>query len=1029
VTCLSESTIAGLLERCLSSDQRAAIEVHLDDCVSCRRIVVELTAVLAVSSTAAEAHTTHPARISDHGQALARGAVVGRFVIVGLIGTGGMGAVYTAYDPELDRNIALKLLHREAHARDNARAQILAEAQAMARISHPGVIAIYEVGTFRDRVFAAMELVDGSTLRAWLTEQRRGWREVVAVFVLAGEGLAAAHAAGIVHRDFKPENILLGRDGRVKVSDFGLSHVSPTVDGAVAGTPGYLPVEAVRGDGVDHRGDQFSFCVTLYEALHGCRPFSARTADDLVAAVRRGPRFDRRARGVPKRLNQIVRRGLALAPDDRYASMRELLGELRRTASARRAWLAAAAVTVAVVALVGGAAAILGNTGATARPSACAGVDAQLTGIWDGARRDTVRSAFLKIATPPGEAAFARVAAELEGYAAEWTAIRTEACEATEVRHAQPVALLDLRIACLDRARIQLRALVDALSVADADAVHRASVAASALPALDACSDSDALRAIVAPPLAAVTREQLPLPAAMSEPDAANATPNDVDDHTGPPDFRLPFGCGEAWQLTFRPRRGEVGAQVEFTLPDGQDAAGLAVLASAPGWVSGVSLERGEVDIDHGAGWLSRYQHMTDIRVAPDQYVGRGYVIGKLSNVDVRNALGGPGSAHLRYAQLYRPGAMDGRFVRDRGPATIYLQGDVFDATVPGAQRRTSTNSCAGGGVPGSVAQLDVPTSTRRSSRSRATMEILARRSDDHALFEHWYSNGWNGGPLPHTIVGRPAVAVFRGELHVIARQGDGALLDVHYSPFSGWQTAHLDGTVAGDPDAAMYGWNERLYVVARGRDGFLYRWWTANSSWSRAVRVSNTRVVGTPAVLSHYDALIVVARSDNGSLRTWETDRRRGWAEWQLPGATVDDPNLGVDPSTGRVNVFARGTDDRVYRWQAAPRARASAGWSEPELVDAAHVASGAPAVVIYHGALHLFARGANNVVGHWWKDATWHWEATQAVYSGNPDVFQFGDQLQIFGRGLDGKLHAIWYDPLDGVWNAENHDVPVGD
>ena len=155
--------------------------------------------------------------------------MVGRFVVLGLIGRGGMGTVYTAYDPELDRNIALKLLHPQARTVDHARARILAEAQAMARISHPGVVAIYEVGTSRDRVFAAMELVEGTTLRAWITEQRCSWREVVAVFLLAGEGLTAAHAAGIVHRDFKPENVLLGRDGRVKVSDFGLS--SPSTAG------------------------------------------------------------------------------------------------------------------------------------------------------------------------------------------------------------------------------------------------------------------------------------------------------------------------------------------------------------------------------------------------------------------------------------------------------------------------------------------------------------------------------------------------------------------------------------------------------------------------------------------------------------------------------------------------------------------------------------------------------------------------------------------------------------------------------
>jgi hypothetical protein len=295
-----------------------------------------------------------------------------------------------AYDPELDRYIALKLLHHQARTMDRARAQILAEAQAMARISHPGVVAIYEVGTFRDRVFAAMELVEGTTLRAWIGERPRGWREVVAVFLLAGEGLAAAHTAGVVHRDFKPENVLLGRDGRVKVSDFGLSSRSPAGDDTVAGTPGYLTVEALRGEGVDHRADQFAFCVALCEALHGHRPFSAQTADDLAAEVRRGPVFDRRTRGVPKRLDQIVHRGLALEPQDRYASMRELLDALGRAASRRSARRVAAAALVAAAVL--GAVAVLTvelarEHGPVVDSSACQrGPEAEMPSAWSPAR-------------------------------------------------------------------------------------------------------------------------------------------------------------------------------------------------------------------------------------------------------------------------------------------------------------------------------------------------------------------------------------------------------------------------------------------------------------------------------------------------------------------------------------------------------------------------------------------------------------------------------------------------------------------
>jgi hypothetical protein len=338
---------------------------------------------------------------------------------------------------------------------EHARARILAEAQAMARISHPGVVAIYEVGTSRDRVFAAMELVEGTTLRAWLTEQPRSWREVVAVFLLAGEGLAAAHAAGVVHRDFKPENVLLGRDGRVKVSDFGLSSLSPTGDGGVAGTPGYLSVEAVRGEGVDHRSDQFSFCVALYEALHGCRPFSARKPDDLVAEVRRGPAFDRRARGVRKQLNQIVRRGLALAPEDRHASMRELLDALRGTTSKRSTRrLAAAALGVAVV--LGALAVAAVGLAREHRPAVYSSVcerspEAEMASAWSPAQRASLMQRFA------GTRDLGGWVDELDGFAARWLREYRSACTSSD--GTQIVA----KRACLLGERDQVAGLIEQL--------------------------------------------------------------------------------------------------------------------------------------------------------------------------------------------------------------------------------------------------------------------------------------------------------------------------------------------------------------------------------------------------------------------------------------------------------------------------------------------------------------------------------------------------------------------------------------
>ena len=490
VTCLSESTLAGLLERGLPGEQRVEIEAHLDACASCRRAVVDLTAVITGSLAVAEDHTTHPVRPSDHGPALELGAIVGRFVVLGLIGRGGMGTVYTAYDPELDRNIALKLLHPQARiaTMDHARAQILGEAQAMARISHPGVVAIYEVGTSRDRVFAAMELVEGTTLRAWITQQPRSWREVVAVFLLAGEGLAAAHAAGVVHRDFKPENVLLGRDGRVKVGDFGLSSLSTAGDGAVAGTPGYLPVEALRGEAVDHRADQFAFCVALYEALHGRRPFSACTADDLAAAVRRGPVFDRQPHGIPKQLDQIARRGLAFEPDDRFADMGELLDALRRAASRRGARRVAAAVLGAAVVL--GAVAVLTveltrEPAPAADASACErGPEAEIASAWSPALRASLTQHLA------GSLDLGYGFDELDDFAARWVRDYRGAC--TSPRGTKMLA----KLACLLGERDDVARLVDQLPTVPRSGLARTDMS-GVLPRVEACDGESP----VAPPV------------------------------------------------------------------------------------------------------------------------------------------------------------------------------------------------------------------------------------------------------------------------------------------------------------------------------------------------------------------------------------------------------------------------------------------------------------------------------------------------------------------------------------------------
>jgi murein DD-endopeptidase MepM/ murein hydrolase activator NlpD len=690
------------------------------------------------------------------------------------------------------------------------------------------------------------------------------------------------------------------------------------------------------------------------------------------------------------------------------------------------------------LAVVAGAAALALATRQPPRPSPCADAAEQLAGVWDDARRDTVRTAVRRIAAPGATAALDRAVAAIDRYAAEWAAIRGEACEATLVRHEQSAALRDLRMACLDRARIQLRALGDALAAGDADTVRGAAAAAAALPALDACSDAEALRAIVSPPLNAAARTQIQAAAGGMDEPHVRGDPEVivVDAPASWPDFRLPFGCGEAWQIADHAYPRHHGAQIDLAVPGGESSAGFAVFAVGPGWVSRVVPENGEVDIDHGNGWSTTYQHMTDLRVALHRYVGRGQVIGRVGNVNVKNSLGRAGPAHLHYEQVYEPAAANpgSDRPRDRGNVPLYLERQSIDPELAGGMTLTSTNNCSGGGVPGSVVQYDVPGSTAAFSPTRQTLEILTRRAEDHALFERWYDRGWNGAVLPHTIAGRPAVAVFGGQLHAIARKSSGAIFDLRYDPFTGWQTTYLEGRVSDDPAAVVYGWNHNLHVAARGSDGLLYLWWMGETgAWSHAMRVDDVPVVGTPALVSHYDAFYIVARAGDGALWSWEADRRGLWTASRLPGAASSDPDATVDPRSGLVNVVARGSDGRIYRWQSKDPDRsarhASAGWSDPELVDAGHRVIGAPAATLYHGAMHVFARGPDSAVYHWWKADTWQWEAIAGSYTGDPDVAGFGDQLQTVGRGVDGDLHTIWYDPLTGLWNPEDQGVQVTD
>ena len=295
------------------------------------------------------------------------GELIGRFLVVDVLGEGGMGVVYKAYDPELGRLVAIKRL-RSQDPRLAEPARLVREAQAVAQLQHPNVVAVYDVGEVGTDVFIAMEYVDGWRLREWLSAGKRSAREILDVFAQAAEGLAAAHDAGLVHRDFKPQNVLVGYDGRVRVVDFGLARPiagepefreagagSPAVvpdnaleldraltpAGVALGTPRYMAPEQHMGRALDGRTDQFSFCVALYEAVVGSPPFPARNLAELTDKVTRGVcRPIPRDADVPKWLRKLLMRGLSLDPDLRYPSMQDVLAELRQDhAAARRAAL------------------------------------------------------------------------------------------------------------------------------------------------------------------------------------------------------------------------------------------------------------------------------------------------------------------------------------------------------------------------------------------------------------------------------------------------------------------------------------------------------------------------------------------------------------------------------------------------------------------------------------------------------------------------------------------------------------------
>ena len=403
------------------------------------------------------------------GDAFAPGATVGHFLIVKELGAGGMGIVFEAYDPDLDRRVALKVV-RGPDAGSAAGARLIREAQAMAKLTHPNVVGVHEVGTVGAgtgrRVFVVMELVRGETLATWL-EHPRTWRRIVETFTQAGDGLLAAHHAGLVHRDFKPSNVLVEVGGRVRVTDFGLAFSDddeepPLARGSdLVGTPAFMaPEQGARGD-VDARADQYSFAVSLDDALS---------------------RVPGRA---PRRLRAAITRALADDREARFPSLEPLLAELRAAVGSRRRFAMAGALTLA------GAAAVAASIALATTPAGgatCSDHAELVDELWNPATRDALAERFTRV-RPSSTTAIASTARTLDAWTAAWKLGRRAACGADDAQRRA-------RLACLDRGLHELRQQLVVWESADAEVVDRAVRAATALPAPESCTNAPPLQSI-----------------------------------------------------------------------------------------------------------------------------------------------------------------------------------------------------------------------------------------------------------------------------------------------------------------------------------------------------------------------------------------------------------------------------------------------------------------------------------------------------------------------------------------------------
>ncbi|MBE2251471.1 MAG: serine/threonine protein kinase [Myxococcus sp.] len=482
MACLDDDTLLALGSGHLSGPSLELAEAHVDGCQRCRRALA-----LGLQSSAGEA---------QRAPALSVGNTIGRFVVLERVGAGAMGQVFAAWDPQLDRKVALKLL-KSAASSDEHQARLLREAQTLARLSHPNVVAVFDVGRWEGQRFIALEFVGGGSVRDWLEAQSRGAADVLDVFVQAGRGLAAAHQAGVVHRDFKPDNVLVRADGRAQVTDFGLASealarlgdgpvlehgVSLTGTGALLGTPAYMAPAQLDGEPATPASDQFAFCVALFEALTGQRPWRGSTVEAQRRAMRDGPppSFPSSSE-VPAPVRKAVLRGLSVQEASRWPSMVALLEALESGARPpRSSRVVVAGLALAVIA------GLVSFSGRGRLPQACALGQARLSGVWSAPRRAQLEQAFLATKLAWAATAAADVARVFDERMAAWQQQHLEACLASDDARGD-AELWRARLGCLEERVAELDATVGVLLAGGAPAVNKAARIVDRLPAATAC--------------------------------------------------------------------------------------------------------------------------------------------------------------------------------------------------------------------------------------------------------------------------------------------------------------------------------------------------------------------------------------------------------------------------------------------------------------------------------------------------------------------------------------------------------------